>query len=179
MSYIISCAALSKLVIASDSADADPETLTPHYAEKSEPHIDLGLRLFYCVGLGLALAVMLAINLSHEHKVAVSACRIPHWARLANRAVVCVVLCCLPAAGDRLNSLHLGALGTGLSAWVLAVELVGRSCRETSLFGGGGRCGYAARCSRRELDEAMKSGGDVEVRALGRSEKTAVPGGLE
>lgn len=179
MAYIISCAALSKLVIASDSADSDPHTLTDHYSDKSESEISLGIRLFYCVGLGIALSFMLVINLSHKHKVAASACRIPYWARCVNRAVVCVVMCCLPAAGDRLNSLHLVAMGTGLSAWVLAVELLGRSCGETSLFGAGQKCGYAARCTKQELDDAMKIDGQVEVRALGRDEKSAVPGGLE
>lgn len=192
MSYIISSAALGKLVLADDGpGSATATTLTPSYADKSEPEIPLGLRLFYCVGLGLALACMLAINLSHTHKVPRAPgsgrclCRLPHWVRGANRAAVCAVLCCLPAAGDRLDSLRLVGLATGLCAWVLAVELLGQSSRETSLFGGraraegaGCRGRYTAWCSRRELEEATKSDGEIEVRELGRSEKSAVPGGM-
>lgn len=188
MSYIISSAALSKLVLADDCQDASASTLTPLYEAKSEAEIPLGLFLFYCVGLGLALACMLAINLSHTHKIPAQTCRIPYWLRAANRLAVCVILCCLPAAatargggsGDRLNSLQLVGVATALSAWVLAVELLGRSCRQTSLFGDEGRrCRYTARCSRRELDDATKSDGEIEVRELGRNEKTAIPGGLE
>lgn len=179
MAYMISSAALSKLVVAADCADTNPETLAEASQAESELEVALGLRLFYCVGLGASLACMLAINLSHEHKVAVMACRIPYWARCLNRAAVCVVLCCLPVAGERLNSLHLVALGTGLSAWVLAVELLGRSCRKTSLFGDRKKCKYAAQCSRRELDKATKVDGEIEIKALGRDEMTAVPGGLD
>lgn len=38
---------------------------------------------------------------------------------------------------------------------------------------------YIAQYSRRELNDATKSDGQIEVRALGRSEKTAVPGVLD
>lgn len=179
MSYIISSAALSKLVVAEDCPNASAATLTSLYEEKSEAEVPLGLRLFYCLGLGFALACMLIINLSHTHKVPALTCRIPYWLRCTNRIAVCVILCCLPAAGDRLNSLQLIGLTTGLSVWVLAVELFGRSCQETSLFGDEGKCRYTARCSRRELDDATKSDGEIEVRELGRNEKTAIPGGLE
>lgn len=179
MSYIISSAALSKLVVATDCPDASSDTLTALYAEKSENEVPLGLRLFYCVGLGIALASTLAINLSHTHKVPVMTCRIPYRLRCLNRAVVCIILCCLPAAGDRIDSLQLVGLVTGLLVWVLAVELVGKSCMGTSLFGADGRCGYTARCSRRELEDATNSDGEIEVRQLGRNEKTAVPVGID
>lgn len=216
MSYIISSAALGKLVLAADGPGPETTTtttltatLTPSYAAKSEPEIPLGLRLFYCVGLGLALASMLAINLSHTHKVPRApapgssspsnpssspeeeqSCRLPHWARAANRAVVCCALCCLPAAGAALDSLRLVGLATALCGWVLAVELLGQSARGTSLLsagagGGGRRAGgcrgrrYTARCSRRELREATKRDGEIlEVRELGGGEKSAVPGAL-
>lgn len=179
MAYIVSSAALSKLVVAADCPDAPADTLTESYEAKSEPEVRLGLRLFYCVGLGLSLAFMLVINLSHTHKVPALACRFPNWLRCVNRAAVCLVLCCLPAAGDRLNSLQLVGLGTALSAWVLAVELFGKSCRKTNLFGDETRCRYTARCSRRELDNATRPDGEIEVRELARGEKTAVPGGLD
>lgn len=176
MSYIIASAALSKLVVADDCPNANDATLTATYAAKSESEIAQGLRLFYCIGLGLALACMLGMNLCHTHKIPAQTCRIPSRWRYANRVAVCVVLCCLPAAGDRLDSLQLVALGTGLSVWVLVVELFGTSCHKTRLFGEERRCRYVAKCSRRELDKAINVEATVEMRELGREEKTAVPG---
>ena len=58
MSFILASGALSKLVVAHDCVNADPETLTELYALKSESEIRIGLRWFYCAGLGIALACM-------------------------------------------------------------------------------------------------------------------------
>ena len=58
MSYILASGALSKLVVAHDCINADPETLTELYALRSEGEIRIGLRWFYCAGLGIALACM-------------------------------------------------------------------------------------------------------------------------
>lgn len=58
MSYILASGALSKLVIAHDCANADPDWLAEANALKSEEEIPIGLRWFYCTGLGIALASM-------------------------------------------------------------------------------------------------------------------------
>lgn len=58
MSFVLAAAALSKLVLATDCPDATLASLTAAYADKSEPIIPIGLRWFYCVGLGIALASM-------------------------------------------------------------------------------------------------------------------------
>ena len=58
MSYVLGGAALSRLVIAHDCPNADPETLTEVYAGRSAEDIHDGLRWYYCVGMGLALACM-------------------------------------------------------------------------------------------------------------------------
>lgn len=174
MSYIISSAALSKLVVAADNPNAFSSSLTESYAAKSEAEVPLSLRLFYCVGLGIALASMLGINLSHKHKKdPLMTCRIPYRFRCVNRGLVCIVLCCLPATGARLHSLQLVGLVTGLSAWTLAVELVGKSYRQVGLFDAGGKCRYTARCSTRELDRAIKSNGTVKARGSDTQKETS------
>lgn len=58
MSYVLAAGALSKLVVATDVPHLDSHDLTHFYEAKSEDHIPDGLRWFYCVGLGLALACM-------------------------------------------------------------------------------------------------------------------------
>lgn len=58
MSYVLGAAALSKLVIAHDSSNSDPHTLTSHWEHRSIGEIPLAIRWFYCAGLGLALACM-------------------------------------------------------------------------------------------------------------------------
>ena len=177
MAYVLAAAALMKLVVIADGGGATPlDTLTPFYRERSAPAVPLGLRLYYCVGLGAALLAMALISMSHEHRAPPAAtCRLPKAARLANRVAVCIVIFCLPAAGDRLGSLSLVAVTTGLSAWALLFELWGKSCRQEPLFGAGAgdKCEYTARCGRRRLQEATKSDGEIDIVELGRSEKTA------
>ena len=58
MSFVLASGALSKLVVAHDCGNADPSTLTLLYAQKSEADVEIGLRWFYCAGLGIALACM-------------------------------------------------------------------------------------------------------------------------
>lgn len=58
MSFVLGAAALSKLVLATDCADANLEDLLELSMEKSEHEIPDGLRWFYCAGLGLALFMM-------------------------------------------------------------------------------------------------------------------------
>jgi hypothetical protein len=170
MGYILASAALSKLVVAADCPDSPAETLTEFYHHRSEEHVHIGLRLFYCAGLAVALLSMGLIAFSHEHKLPLT-CRLPKWVRLANRLAVCVILFTLPAARE-VNSLNLIGITTSLSVWVLVVELWGKSCRDQSFWGDGKQCSYTARCSKRNLEDAMKSNGEVDVVELGKNEKT-------
>ncbi|KAK4143596.1 uncharacterized protein C8A04DRAFT_12290 [Dichotomopilus funicola] len=177
MAYILAAAALCKMVVLRDSAATPLDGLTEVYQERSAATLSLGLRLYYCEGLGLALFCMGLIALSHEHKVPAGQCRLPKWARLMNRFAVCVVFCCLPAAGTALNSLGLIAITTALSVWTLLFELWAKSCRESSYWGEDGddaACRrYTASCSRKRLERATKENGEIDIVQLGRSEKTA------
>lgn len=58
LGYSLAGAALSKLVVAHDCPNADVENLTEFYAHKSEEEINIGLRWFYCGGIGIALLSM-------------------------------------------------------------------------------------------------------------------------
>lgn len=64
MGYVIAGASLSKLVLAHDSSDTDVETLGEIYLERSELEVPIGLRWFYCGGLGIALLCMGKSHLS-------------------------------------------------------------------------------------------------------------------
>ncbi|KAL8366088.1 hypothetical protein RB595_004729 [Gaeumannomyces hyphopodioides] len=164
MSYTVATAGLSKLVVASDVANASPKTLTSTYAHRSEAHVPLGIRLFYCVGLGLSLALMGLISFCHEHKLPATR-RVPKRLRLANRAVVAAAIAALAAVPeDSLTSLGLVATTTGMVTWVLLVETWGRSCPEETWFGEDGGCKrrYLARCSRRRLEEVVRGEEDGE-----------------
>ncbi|KAK3946162.1 bacterial low temperature requirement A protein-domain-containing protein [Diplogelasinospora grovesii] len=184
MSFILASASLSKIVLSTDCANAPLETLTEFYQSRSADHVSLGLRFYYCHGLAIALLSTGLISLSHEHKILLT-CRLPKWARLTDRLGVCIILFALPAVPpEALNSLHLVAVTTSLSVWVLLFEIWGKSCKDESFFMRGNedrdQCRrYTARCSKRQLDEALKRGGDGEVEVdvveLGKSEKTAVP----
>ena len=50
MAYVLAGAALSRLVLATDCADADEHDLTETYVAKSEHEISDALRWFYCCG---------------------------------------------------------------------------------------------------------------------------------
>ncbi|KAH8888224.1 hypothetical protein GQ53DRAFT_654364 [Thozetella sp. PMI_491] len=174
MSFILSSAALSRLVLAHDCSDTDIHTLAEVSVVKSEEEISLGLRFFYCSGLAIALFCMGLVSLSHEHKIPL-ATRLPKWVRLANRWAVCIVLLALPAAHE-LNSLHLVAITTSLSVWVLLLEIWGKSCRDDSFFmQDKDQCRYTARCTRRQLDAAMKSDGEINIIELAKGEKHVLP----
>jgi hypothetical protein len=170
MSYVLGAAALSKLVVAHDCANADPHDLTHFYEEKSEDHIPIGLRWFYCGGFAVALAGMGVISLTHIHKDTAQGIRILKRYRLLNRFAVCVILVLLPLA-ERLNSLQLMSVVTGLMVWVLLLELWGVSCPEDTWFGKerkGGKCRYTAKCriSKKDLESAVKGGQVIKVEEL-------------
>ncbi|KAI0137319.1 bacterial low temperature requirement A protein-domain-containing protein [Xylariales sp. AK1849] len=162
--YVLAAAAMSKLVVAADHVDADAQLLTETYKDRSEPDISLGLRFFYCAGLGVALFFMGLISLSHVHKIP-DDCHVPKRWRLVNRAAVCVIFFCLPAA-ESLNSLQLISITMSLMLWVLCFEIWGRACPDDS-FVGKGACTYSAECSKRRLEEAMKEGGQEVLDASG------------
>ena len=67
MSFVLAAASLARLVVSHDCADADPETLAEGSREKSEAGIEIGLRWFYCAGLGIAMACMGIHHLQQDH----------------------------------------------------------------------------------------------------------------
>lgn len=68
MSFVFAGASLSRLMLAHDCIDTDKETLDESYITRSEPEISMGLRWFYCAGLGIALISMSISSLCHVHK---------------------------------------------------------------------------------------------------------------
>ncbi len=172
MAFILAAAGLSKMVVLTDCSNAPRDGLTAFYQAKSDDTFPLGLRLYYCIGLGIALSCTGLISWSHEHKVPLGMCRLPKWVRLSNRFGICVVFFCLPAA-QGLNSLNLIAITTSLCVWTLFFELWAKSCKETSFFGDEKACQYTASCARRRLDAATKDNGEIDIVKLERSEKTA------
>jgi len=166
MSFVLAAAALSKLVVATDCKDTSLQSLTEGYIAKSETEIPIGLRWFYCAGLGIALMCMGIISICHVHKDS-GGIRLRKRYRMLNRICVSIVLICLPTA-HRLDSLQLIAIVTGLIVWVLLLELWGMSCPEESFFGEKTACKYTARCkvSKKDLESAVKGGHVINVRDL-------------
>ncbi|KAL8741846.1 MAG: hypothetical protein Q9190_005592 [Brigantiaea leucoxantha] len=168
MSYVLAGACLSKLVLAHDCRDTNRETLTETYADRSEEEIAQGLRWFYSAGLGIALACMCVISMSHVHKE-FEGQRLSKNVRLIVRIAVAIVLICLPLA-ESLSSLQLVSTTTGLVALVLTIELYGSTSVGESFWRDGRRCKYWTDCPikrSRALQEALKSGGEVKVEDLG------------
>lgn len=135
MGYIVATSALSTLVLATDVPGTSLEQLAENYRKKSEDHFGIGVRYFYCHGLAIALLFMGLISLSHSHRMP-SRMRIPKIYRLANRLAVCLIMFLLPLA-KKLHSTDLIAITLGLVAWVLLVELWGKSCKGDSFFDNG------------------------------------------
>ncbi|KAI9819803.1 MAG: hypothetical protein M1832_003878 [Thelocarpon impressellum] len=166
MGYVLAAATLSRLVVAHDCAGADLKNLTKFYVAKSEEELSDALRWFYCAGLGIALASMGIISLTHVHKD-IRGARLRKRHRLAVRFAVSIVLLCLPTAHS-LNSLELIATTTSLVLLVLTVDLYGASCVGTSVFGRRTTCRYEAECSlkRKELENAIRTGEKIEVEKI-------------
>ncbi|CAK7266824.1 hypothetical protein SEPCBS57363_002287 [Sporothrix epigloea] len=165
LAFILSSAALSRFVVATDCPNASVESLTEMYQERSSPEISLGLRLYYSTGLGVSLFSMSLIALCHQHKTLPMA-RLSKGARMANRLVVAAIFCALPAA-QSLSSLKVMSIATGLLGWVLIIEIYGLSCVGDRLFETCAIGGYTARCSQKRLRRALQDGqreldGDVE-----------------
>ena len=91
--------------------------------------------------------------------------------RMAVRAVVSIILICLPLA-KKLNSLQLISVVTGLVVFVLIVDVYGHTNIEVPVFGGQERCSYTAECplKKKDLEHAVKSGETVTIEALADKE---------
>jgi low temperature requirement protein LtrA len=172
MGYVLAAAAMGKLVLAHDCADAELEMLTETYQPRSEVEIGEGVRWYYCGGLGVALLGMAAISYSHVHKKVPNA-RIKKKTRLAVRVCAAIIIICLPLAHS-LTSLDLMALTTSLVLLVLGFDIFGISETGDKFWTGGfcdeekKKCTYSAQCPldkkrRTELDRAMKRGDRVQI----------------
>lgn len=175
LAFILSSAALTRLVVATDCANADAKYLTEMYQERSSPTVSLGLRLYYSTGLGISLFALAVISMCHQHKTAATA-RLSKTVRLANRCAVAAVFCALPAA-QSLTSMQLVSIATGLLTWVLVVEIYGQSCIGDKMFETRTPCGYTARCSQKRLRRALEQAQEEENahgNAAGRPDEEVV-----
>lgn len=172
MAYVISGAVLSKLVLAHDCKDADPEALVESFAAKSADRIYDGQRWFYCAGLGISLACMGVISLTHVYKT-IPGQRFVKSKRLAVRFVASIVLILLPLAKS-LNSLQLIATTTSIVVLVLIFELVGSTrVGENFWWNLERHCTYNANCrvTNKELQASMKDGTVINVEEISKREK--------
>lgn len=200
--YVLAGAAMSKLVVATDTPNAPLETLTEFYQHRAHDHVSEGLRWYYCGGFGVALLSMTCMALSHHHKRPPRVWLSKRW-RLANRVAAAIVFFTLPLAHD-LTSLSLLGISTGILVWVLIVELWGGASMDESFVGDfgrprggagaggdeggaeaggdgdlndgqGGRC-YHAQCTRKQLEQALKEArmdAQTDISALDvKTEKT-------
>ncbi|KAL9601299.1 MAG: hypothetical protein Q9219_002594 [cf. Caloplaca sp. 3 TL-2023] len=176
MSYVLAGASLSKLVLAHDGNDADPETLTESYVALSEAEIAPGLRWFYSAGLGIALLCMSFTSFTQVHKK-FEGQRVSKKSRLAFQMAVAMIILCLPLA-ESLNSLELVSTTTGLIFMVLVFDLYGCTFAGESFFRDGRKCKYWADCPKkrqRAVADAMKAGTVVNVEQLADDEEGYVP----
>ena len=168
MGYILASATLSKLVLAHDCSDANPETLADAWAGRSQAELPNGVRWFYAAGLGVALLCMSIISMTHVHKK-FEGQRIRRRIRLNIRVAVAVILICLPLA-DGLSSLQLIATTTGLTIFVLMMDVYGQTKVEDSFWKDKVKCKYRAECPmrRRDLERAVKTGVTIDVAELAK-----------
>lgn len=128
---------------------------------------------FYCGGLAVSLFFMNIISYTHIHKK-IATPRISKTSRLIFRLCIVIVLACLPAAGDKLNSLELIGTTTGLFVIVLMVDIFGNACEGHKFWTGAigrcqeTRCQYTARmkmCKKRkeELRKKILDGENVTL----------------
>ncbi|MCJ1460606.1 hypothetical protein MMC28_010988 [Mycoblastus sanguinarius] len=174
MAYVLAGASLSKLVLATDCRDANVDDLTDDYAGNSSSVVPQGLRWFYCVGLGIALLCMSIISLSHVHKE-FDGQRIDKKYRIPVRVSVAIIFICLPLA-DKLDSLQLISVTTGLVVFTLMVDVYGGTSIYDNFWKCNKQCKYSAECSlkRKLVIEALKSGTTIKL-----SEAQVPDGGKE
>ncbi|KAF3941666.1 hypothetical protein ABW19_dt0206078 [Dactylella cylindrospora] len=164
LSFVLGGAGLSKLVLAHDLPGSDPHDLFHVYEERSFEHVEDALRWFYCGGLSVALFSMTLISVSHLHREIETQRLAKKW-RLAYRVLVSVVWLCLPAAHEKLNSLHLISITTGMTISVVALEIYGTSCKGDTMFGAKKTCAYIcdAEIKKRDSDgSSMETAVDPE-----------------
>ncbi|KAK6355352.1 hypothetical protein TWF696_004461 [Orbilia brochopaga] len=165
LSFTIGGAGLSKLVLAHDCQNTHVEDLFHTYEERSFEHVEQSLRWFYCGGLAVALFSMSLISMSHLHKTVYTQ-KIPKRYRLIYRIIVCAIWLSLPAAHERLNSLHMISITTAMTISVVALEIYGTSCKEDVMFGAKKTCPYicdAELCKRQDSDgSSMETAVDPE-----------------
>ncbi|KAI9893747.1 MAG: hypothetical protein M1814_005963 [Vezdaea aestivalis] len=173
MAYVLGAAALSKLVLAHDCANAEESSLTELYAHRSAGELSHGIRWFYCAGIGLALAGMGIISLSHVHKE-IDGQRVKKSHRLTLRFAVAIVIITLGAT-EKLNSLQLIGTVTSLVCLCLTCDLYGSSST-TQSFIGTGKCSYSANCKlkSKDLEEALKKGETIKLDDVTKGEKHEV-----
>ena len=164
MSFVLAGGALARLVVATDTTDAHIEHLTETYQARSEPDIPIGIRWFYCAGLGVALMCMALVSISHVHKD-LDGLRLAKKHRLVSRVVVAIILICLPLA-TRLDSLELVAIVTCLVVLVLVLELWATSCCNERLFGRAKACQYTGRCGKKSVQALLNEGKDFNLDEL-------------
>jgi hypothetical protein len=171
MSFTLSASALAKLVIAHDTAESHPDYLLDQYASKSEAEISPGLVWYYCAGLGIALAAMGVISLTHEVKVIPNA-RLGRSPRLVVRFAAGIAILLLPVAKDRFTSLSLVATTCSIVVFVLLTDLAGTTCRGDDFwnFSESRKCTYSAsaRISKKEMMDKVKTGELVNVEQLSK-----------
>lgn len=177
MAFTLAGSALAKIVLATDCPGAAMEDLQEIYAAKSVDVIPEGLRWYYCGGLSIALICMGLISLSHTYKIPPDV-RLGKPYRLGVRFAAAIAILLLPLAREKLNSLQLVATTTGITLFVLNVELAGSACVHEAFWGfnlkgqavGHRKCTYASRChvSRKELEAKFKNGEIVKVEEIAR-----------
>jgi len=165
MAFVLGGGALSRLVVATDTTGSRLDHLTPKYQTRSEPEIRTGVRWFYCAGFGIALACMGVISISHVHKE-IEGLRLKKRYRLMFRFAISVILICLPLA-ESLDSLCLVGIVTALIVLALGTELWAMSCCHEKLFQRSTPCKYFGHCGKRDLQEIVKDGREVNLDHLG------------
>jgi low temperature requirement protein LtrA len=177
MGYVLAGAALSKIVLAHDVHDADPEWLAEPYAGRSEEKVHQGLRWFFCGGLAVAMLMMTFIAMSHTYRT-IPNVRLRKEYRIGYRIAISIAMLLLPLAGDSLDSLELVGTCCGLVVSILILEICGSASSRTAFWGLSDfcqrHCAYSAKChvSKREFEEHIRTGKVVNVEEMARKQKT-------
>lgn len=160
MGYTLAATAMSKIVLAHDSSDADETSLSEPYDARSLAEVSKGLRWYYCGGLCVALIFSSIISLSHLYNINGEA-RLTRESRLAIRLAAAIAILLIPLIPiEHLHSLALIGITCSIIIGCLIVDLYGLSQRDSQFWFGGfshsekKATSYAAHCT---LDEEHKS----------------------
>nr|XP_023908612.1 uncharacterized protein LOC112020286 [Quercus suber]POF15566.1 hypothetical protein CFP56_48760 [Quercus suber] len=171
MAFVLAGGALARLVVAHDTPASRLEDLTEEYQARSEREIAPGIRWYYCAGLGVALAGMGLVAISHVHKESPGLRLKKRW-RLMCRFSVAIVLILLPLA-DSLDSLELVGTVTALIVFVLVMELWACSCCNEKLFQRSSPCRYLGQCGKKEMQSLVQGGREVDLGVLASEREKA------